>query len=69
VTSPVNWRDHYTELCRQGEAQGIRFVALGDYITQRMTDEELRAMLREWAPAIEASRERFYRTYGPEAAP
>lgn len=48
----VDWRGHYTELCHEGEAQGLKFNALGAYISQRMTDRELRAMLEEWAPFL-----------------
>ena len=53
----VPWRDRYVELAREGEAQGLTFTALGDYIAQRMTDTELRSMLAEGAPILEAARE------------
>jgi hypothetical protein len=53
------WRDRYIELAKEGEAQGLTFTALGDYISQRMTDTELRLMLAEWAPVLEAARERW----------
>lgn len=56
----VAWRDHYIELCKEGEAQGLTLYALGDYISQRMTDKELRAMLAEWEPVLRAARAKVW---------
>jgi hypothetical protein len=54
--SSVTWRERYTELCKEGEAKGLTFIALGHHIASGMTDVELRAMLAEWAPVLDGIR-------------
>lgn len=41
----TTWWDHYLELLREGEAKGLKFQALGEYIQRRLTPAELRDVL------------------------
>lgn len=43
-----SWRDHYLELLREGEAKGLSGSALGYWISQRMTPQELRDALADY---------------------
>lgn len=42
------WREHYEQLCKEGERLGLTGEDLGVHIRQSMTAPELRQMLREW---------------------
>ena len=45
---PADWRTHYLALLHEGESNGLRNAALGHYIAQRLTREELIAGLAEF---------------------
>lgn len=69
MTSPVAWRDHYTQLCAEGEAQGLKFSALADYISQRLAGDEYRAMIEEWGPILDRNRQHATNPPPTEATP
>jgi len=48
MNEPGAWRTRYLDLLADGERRGLRFQALGHYIGQRMTNQELRQMLKDW---------------------
>lgn len=48
ATPTPDWRKHYANLLRDGEAKRLAGSALGLYIAQRMTNAELIAMAREY---------------------
>lgn len=48
------WRDHYLELLREGEANGLSGSALGYWISQRLTPAELRGALASYYRATDA---------------
>lgn len=43
-----SWRNHYLELLREGEASKLAGSALGYWISQRMTPQELRDALADY---------------------
>lgn len=48
MTSPDDARGRYIALEREGEAAGLTYQQLGRFIADRMTPEDLRALLRDY---------------------
>lgn len=48
------WRDHYLDLRDEGEALKLTGSALGRYVSQGMTPQELRDCLADYYRAVDA---------------
>lgn len=45
--TPQGWQERYLKLRQEGERQGLTFAALGRYVAERLSPEDLRAGLRD----------------------